>query len=230
MAYPDSLPIKFYAEGETPFNDNKPFGIIKKPYYQKFNQTSRIVHQIKDIAELGLTMIIIDEDGNEVKTIAAAKEQKNGIWYYSWDFSFQEQGLVDGCYKLKIYSNQIEGDIGINAPIGIFAATGTVTAYVEIDGDIVITAPIGAIVMEGINYPFVSEDFKLSDSLATVCDGPVITLYFQGSFVLGTHLYTEKEFTNWPVGYNYIARVSTGLIYAYNDVDGTRGLNQPGSC
>ena len=230
MAYPDSLPIKFYAEDETPFNDNKPFGIIKKKYHQKFNQTSRIVYQIKDAAELGLSIVIVDEDGNEVKTIAATKEQKNGVWFYSWDFSFQEQALPNGCYRLIIYSNQTEGDINIAAPIGTIAMTGIVTAYVEIDGDITVDAPIGTVVMEGINYPFVSEDFKLSDTLETVCDGPAITLYFQEPFVLGTHFYTEKEFVNWPEGYNYIARVSTGLIYAYNDIDGTRGLNQPGSC
>jgi hypothetical protein len=229
MSFPISLPIKFYADGETPFNDNKPFGIIKKKYYQKYKLDSRIVHQYKDISELFLVMSITNEDGEEVKVINAVKELKNGFWFYSWDFTFAEQVLPAGCYRLSIYSSTIDGDVAMIAPIGLFAATGTVSAFVEIEGDMVITAPIGVFSATGTNGEWVLASAQFAYNIGDVCAAAPIDVYYTGPLGAGNFLFLQPEVGDFPVDGIYVI-VDGGEIFNYNPSNGQIGLGTGTFC
>lgn len=230
-SFSNSLPIKWYLNGTPTFNEDKPVGIIKKKYSQKFNRSSRITSQYMDANELGLQLIIKDEDGNEVKTINAAKEQLNGVWFYSWDFSFEEQGLGEGCYTLEVYSNSTTGDGAVIIPSLIIAGDGSQSTYIEITGDgavILLSLIVGS---DGLNYPYNSANCRLGAETSEVCLAGVQVLYYSEAFGPGTTMYIDKDFSATPAGYNYIKNDDYGpSIFVFDDITGQVGVDTGLDC
>lgn len=226
----DALPVRLWINGVETFNEERPFNQQFKKFAQKFNLTDHIVLQIRDTEEKAYSIVIKNDDDEELEEIAAVKEEVEGMWYYSWDFTFDEYALVDGCYYLELYSTGITGTGAVSLLLIEVAGEGTVGIFVQIEGDGDIDLLVPEIAGEGENYPFNSEEFRLSDTQGGVCGAAPITLYYSGVWGVGTIMYTEKEFINWPVGYNYIDRVSGSTIHQYNDSNGTVGADTLVNC
>ena len=226
-----AIPVRFWLNGQETFNQKDVPGVEKAFFGQKFQLSDSIVLQLSDTVEKTYIIVIVDSTDAEVEEIIATREEVEGIHYYSWSFSFADLELAAGCYTLKIYTSQIEGSGAITAPIGIISGTGTVGIYVEIVGDGDVTAPIATVSGAGLNYPFESALFRLAATTDDICAAATMTLYYSGVFGTGTVMYINKEFSTWPVGYNYIVNEDGfSEIYQYDDSNGEVGADTGLNC
>lgn len=233
LTIPKGLPIKFWLNGQETFNQKEEPGVEPRVFHQLYNNADEIKIRILDDEAKNYLIVVTDLDGNELEEIPFTAISSEDGFVYTCEFTFGDFDLEDGLYKLLLYSQDNFGEGTIEAPIGVISAGGVFTATPsEFTGDGDVTAPIGTISGGGVFHPYASLSFRLSAIVGDICTAPTMTLYFLSApAITGTQVFIDKEFSAWPVGYNYIvAALGHNTIYEYNDIDGTIGADTGLTC
>lgn len=72
--------------------------------------------------------------------------------------------------------------------------------------------------------------FRLSNSSGSICAAPTTTLYYSGTYGVGTALYTDAALTIHQTGYTFVQNQADGIIYNLNTSTGVVGTNTGLTC
>lgn len=118
-------------------------------------------------------------------------------------------------------------DIGLTTPATGFTfvvRTSNSNIYSVNSGTGTVTAQVGKC------NGGTAESFKVSNSLSGICSQVAANYYTDGTFAIGKILYSDINLVTPVTGYDYLARVISGIIYNLNDSTGLVGSETESIC
>jgi len=185
------LSIKFWKQGEPSFNESvvQEAGVNAELFFAPHNSEDpeRIqIHDTSDIPQRLYQLKIYDDEGVVVDTLMFTHVLVGGDHLYDLQFKFEDLGLINGLYKLKIVSTETiiagsvidDGDTATGT-LTFFLAEFEISGAVDDDGD----EAIGDVeIVAGISLSNNSLDIQITN---VAVEGVNATLQ-SGSLPLGT--------------------------------------------
>lgn len=208
MTISDSIPIQFWLNGQETFNEKSVCGITKQDCFcQPFQCSDIITLQISDTEARNYFLNVRDESEVLIDQLAFTPTLSEGTYYYNLEFTFNSIGVCNENVQLSVsyidYSYNISGVV----VAALSQVSGTLTLEIDsnISGGITALSPS----VDG-DLTFVEVNFGLfglatiSEDETDACSATPETLYYTGSFGIGTTMYTDNMLTTELSGYRWI--------------------------
>jgi hypothetical protein len=220
-----ALPIEFYLNGQVVYNDKtSPFMDFKK-FFQKVGCDDEVKIQFTDTEQHSYILRFLDENDTAIDTVTFVQASYPGFYRYTASFTFQSFGICDQKVKMEIFWSEISMEINITGLLPTLEATLIISNTINIG----ITGLLPTLEMSIANST--SDDFKLENTLGSVCSAGLTTLYWNGgAFGEGRTMYTDEFLTVPVTGFDFIALASAGEIFNLDDTTGVVGTTTGNFC